>query len=56
MHGGSHERNRRAGSENVPAIVGLGAAAQIAKKDRESYVEHLDCLTHKLRGGLHAKS
>lgn len=53
MHGGSHERNRRAGSENVPAIVGLGAAAQIARKDRESYVEHLDCLTHKLRDGLH---
>ena len=53
MHGGSHERNRRAGSENVPAIVGLGAAAQIAKKDRESYVEHLDNLTRKLRNGLH---
>ena len=53
MHGGSHERNRRAGSENVPAIVGLGAAAQIAQKDRESCVEHLDYLTHKLRDGLH---
>ena len=53
MHGGSHERNRRAGSENVPAIVGLGAAAQIAKKDRESYVEQLDNLTQKLRDGLH---
>ncbi len=53
MHGGSHERNRRAGSENVPAIVGLGTAAQIAKKDRESYVEHLDNLTRKLRDGLH---
>ncbi|MDE0040863.1 MAG: cysteine desulfurase NifS [Candidatus Poribacteria bacterium] len=53
MHGGSHERNRRAGSENVPAIVGLGAASQIAKTNRESYVEHLDCLTQKLRGGLH---
>lgn len=53
MHGGSHERNRRAGSENVPAIVGLGAAAQIAKKDRESYVEQLDNLTRKLRDGLH---
>ena len=24
VHGGAHERNRRAGSENVPAIVGLG--------------------------------
>ena len=55
MHGGSHERNRRAGSENVPAIVGLGAAAQIAKTNRESNVEHLDCLTQKLRDGLHER-
>ena len=53
MHGGSHERNRRAGSENVPAIVGLGAAAQIAKTKREVYVGHLDHLTRKLRDGLH---
>ena len=55
MHGGSHERNRRAGSENVPAIVGLGAAAQIAKTNRESHVEHLDCLARKLRDGLHER-
>lgn len=55
MHGGSHERNRRAGSENVPAIVGLGTAAQIAKTSRESYVKHLDCLTRKLRDGLHER-
>ena len=55
MHGGSHERNRRAGSENVPAIVGLGAAAQIAKTSRESCVEHLDTLTRKLREGLHER-
>ena len=53
MHGGSHERNRRAGSENVPAIVGFGAAAQIAKTDHESNVEHLNRLTQKLRDGLH---
>ena len=55
MHGGSHERNRRAGSENVPAIVGIGAAAQIAKTNREVYVGHLDHLTRKLRDGLHKR-
>ena len=54
VHGGSHERNRRAGSENVPAIVGLGIAAELAKQDRETYSQYLTKLTHRLRDGLNA--
>jgi cysteine desulfurase len=32
LTGGKHERNRRAGTENVPAIAGLGVAARLASK------------------------
>ena len=52
VHGGAHERNRRAGSENVPAIVGLGVAAELAKQEQVTYAQHLSSLTHRLREGL----
>jgi cysteine desulfurase len=32
FYGGSHERSRRAGTENVPGIIGLGKAAEIARE------------------------
>jgi cysteine desulfurase len=32
LYGGSHERQRRAGTENLPGIVGLGKAAELAKQ------------------------
>ncbi len=54
VHGGSHERNRRAGSENVPAIVGLGVASELSRKEQDNYTQHLDKLTKRLRDGLDA--
>ena len=36
LYGGSHERSRRAGTENVPGIVALGKAAEIAKQGFEN--------------------
>jgi len=35
FHGGRHERSRRAGTENVPGIVGLGQAAKLARDGME---------------------
>jgi cysteine desulfurase len=41
FYGGSHERSRRAGTENVPGIIGLGKAAEIAKEalDRDDLAQ-----------------
>jgi cysteine desulfurase len=52
MHGGSHERGLRAGTLNVPGIVGLGRAAEIAMRDmnanREKVAGLRDMLEEKL--------
>ena len=35
IHGGAQERKRRAGTHNVPGIVGIGTAAKLAKENME---------------------
>ncbi|PYV90176.1 MAG: cysteine desulfurase NifS [Acidobacteria bacterium] len=36
LYGGAHERNRRAGTENIPHIVGLGKASELAMTEMEN--------------------
>lgn len=52
LRGGGQERGRRAGTENVPAIVGFGVAAQIARENLEINRRHLSELQQKLESGL----
>ena len=50
--GGGQEKNRRAGTENVPAIVGLGVAARLAKKTVEHQSNTVGKLRDKLESGI----
>lgn len=48
LDGGVQEGGRRAGTENVPAIAGLGKAAELAKTNMVSRMEHLTQLRNRL--------
>jgi cysteine desulfurase len=50
--GGKQERSRRAGTENVPALVGLGAAASIAARKWQSEGPRLAALRDRLESGI----
>jgi cysteine desulfurase len=50
--GGKHERNRRAGTENVPAIVGLGVAARLAAGKLSSEADRVGALRDRLEAGI----
>lgn len=52
LDGGVQEGGRRAGTEDVPAIVGMGKAAELAKQDMESRMKHLSALRDMLIGKL----
>jgi cysteine desulfurase len=52
LTGGKHERNRRAGTENVPAIAGLGAAAQLARGKMTAESVRLAALRDRLETGI----
>lgn len=52
IYGGSHERGLRAGTENVPAIVGFGKAAEIIASDFDEITEHELFLRNRLLDGI----
>lgn len=52
IFGGAQERNKRAGTENVPAIVGLGTAIEIATADIKAKNEKVTAMRNRLIDGI----
>lgn len=52
LNGGGQERRRRAGTENVPGIVGLAAALSLAEEQRDWYANHCATLRDRLIDGI----
>jgi cysteine desulfurase len=55
QHGGEHERRRRAGTENVPGIVGLGKAVEIRGRDMKAEGERVSALRDRMWDGIRAR-
>ncbi len=52
LRGGGQERERRSGTQNVPAIVGLGEAARLVMADRSATLKRVGALRDRLEAGL----
>jgi cysteine desulfurase len=52
MTGGKHERNRRAGTENVAGIVGMGVAAEVARAKMADEAARVSVLRDRLETGI----
>jgi len=55
QHGGEHERRRRAGTENLPGIVGLGKAVAVRARDMQAEAERVGALRDRLWQGVSAR-
>ncbi len=55
IHGGAQEKKRRAGTENMPGIVGLGKAAEMAYENIEEHIDRLVRLRDRLINGIMTK-
>jgi cysteine desulfurase len=55
QHGGEHERRRRAGTENVAGIVGLGKAVELRERDMAGEATRLTVLRDRLWTGVQAR-
>lgn len=52
VHGGGQERKRRAGTENLPGIVGIGKAIEMATADIKGHSEKISALRNRLLEGI----
>jgi cysteine desulfurase len=48
IHGGAHELSYRAGTENIPAIIGAGLACELAQKELPTRIAHVAALQTKM--------
>jgi cysteine desulfurase len=55
QHGGEHERRRRAGTENVPGIVGLGKAVEVRARDMRAEAPRVAALRDRMWDGIRAR-
>jgi len=52
VHGGAQERGKRAGTENLPAIVGMGEAMMIAARNQPENAKRLSAMRDRMIAGL----